>query len=362
MHFTDEILKKIKKNKDKNYKYAGYFFRMSKDIGENMSYMSEKYVKRSNRLKDCMDLWAWDKYELNKLLDLRKVNRCNNNRVCPNCRKMELAKFIHKFNVPFKDLLSKGYNPYLVTLSMPNCSADDLKITIEFLYKCFKRLYRGFGESVLSQNSFKFRDMSWGAALKVLEITYNKYTDTYHPHLHCIVFSDDDYCQDLFEKNIPGLYSTKRQCIDYHSLMDLELRQIWTMICKKIRLTDKNYSNMSTKFKDLYVADIREMDEKGVYEVLKYTFKDTDIKNYTVFRTIISSLENKRIRQGYGLLYNFICEDVNCGEIQDLQEYLEIEEDPQALLTKGISQLMVEYKDYKKISRYTPNEYNKIIE
>ena len=43
----------------------------------------------------------------------------------------------------------------------------------------------------------------------------------------------------------------------------------------------------------------------GFYEVFKYVFKDTDIKDFEVFRHLFFGLRDKRLRQGYGLLYNF---------------------------------------------------------
>lgn len=364
MEYTNEILEKMNSKKQVNSVYAKYYFRMANEV-KNVSSEYERLNNRSNSINDCLNLWAWDKYERNKVLDLRTVNRCKNNRFCPNCRKLDLAKSINHFQKPFKKLLDDGNYPYLLTLTVPNCKAEDLINTINYLNKCFLRLYRGFGET--NQHTIGFRELEFTAALRVLEITYNFREKTYHPHFHCIVFSK--YYNELyFSKNIKGKYSFKRQSYNFHSQADLHFMKIWTMINKKIRLTEKNYFNMKddpkVNYKDggLLLVDIREMDESGIYEVLKYTFKDTDISNYSVFKTMVQALYRRPIRSGYGLLNKIKFEDVEDGEKQSIEEYLETKEDPTNLLTREISELVTTYKEYRKVSRFTPNEYMNIID
>lgn len=362
MKFENDTLKRMKKNKTFNYRYAKYYDRLSDEFEgsyELEDYKSlKKYKRRGFRLRDCMIYWRWDCYEKNKVLDLREVNRCNNNKFCPNCRKLDLCKFIYKFQGPNEKFLKMGYIPFLLTLTVPNCSPTDLNETINILNRNFSRFYRGFGETN-SNNSIKFRELNFFAAIKVLEITYNKKENTFHPHFHCVVYLSSDLVDnDFFTKNIKGHYSKKRNTFNYHSNADIHLMKIWTMICKNIRLTYNNYVDLPDNPHELYQVDIKKMNEKGFYEVFKYCFKDSHIPNYNVFKTLENALENKRLRQGYGALYNFKCEDIEIGEIQDLN--LDIEEDPQMLLVKGISKLYSDYKDYTKISRYTPHIFNEI--
>lgn len=358
MEYTNEILEEIKVKKQVNITYSRYYFKMSKEL-KNLKVEHDRLQKRSDRIHDCLNLWAWDKYEKNKLLDLKKVNRCMNNRFCPNCKKLDLSKAIHSFKEPFQKLLLDGNYPYLLTLTIPNCKAEDLSDTIDLLNKSFLRLYRGFGED--SNNTIKFRELEFTACLKALEITYNSHSKTYHPHLHCIVFSK--YYNELyFNKNIKGLYSQKRKTYNYHSQADIHMAKIWTMIVDKIRLTEKNYFKLTDDPKKLYQVDIKEMDEFGIYEVMKYTFKDSDIKNYSVFKTLVQALENRRIRQGYGELYNLKTEFSDDGEKQDIDEFLETKENPTSLLTREINELITTYREYRKVSRFTPNEYMNIID
>lgn len=358
MEYTNEILEEIDGNHKKyNLLYSDFYRYMSYDPKSKLI-SSKKLRLRSGRLKSCMDIWDWNLYRENKLMDLNTVNRCMNNRFCPNCKKMDLARCIHNFRPHFEKLLNEGYTPYLLTLTVPNCQDIELRDYISRLNESFYKLYSKFSYSIDKSQSttsgMKFRMLDLDAAFKVLEVTYNVFTDTYHPHFHCIVFSKNDISENDIKKYIQGKYSRKRNKYNLHSNLDIHFAKIWTMIWNNVRLSKKNYYNMTSDPNgDLLMVDFRPMDEKGIYEVMKYTFKDSDIRKYEVFRTLVLALENKRIRQGYGLLFNLKTEFESDGEIQEL--ILEKEESPQQLIVKEIRQLYTTYSDFKKISRFNPS-------
>lgn len=348
--FSNENLKKMEYDKfHKNNKYASWYFNRAKKLSDD-----DIYYKRAVRISNCMDYFLWHKYEKNKILDLQKVNRCMNNRFCPNCKKLDLAKFIHLFSDKFAELQVKGYVPYFVTLTIPNCKFEDLSKTIDFLYKCFKKFW--YGLYFNDRKGFSFRKVDFVAALKVLEVTTNLKNREFHPHLHCVFFAKKSISPDLLIKRYKGLWSTKRQTYDYYSDLDLHLKKLWTMICNGYRMSKKNYYNLNFDINELYQVDFRELDEKGLFEVLKYTFKDTDVCNEEIFNIFVDSFEGRRIRQGYGLLYNMKTENIDEGIYQELE--LEFDEDPTRLYTNEIKELYTKYSDYKKISRFCPKEFN----
>lgn len=59
--------------------------------------MSKSAFNKGQRIGSCCDLWIWNVYHQNKLMDLQKLNRCMNSRFCPNCKMLNVAKFIHEF-------------------------------------------------------------------------------------------------------------------------------------------------------------------------------------------------------------------------------------------------------------------------
>lgn len=361
MEFTNDILNEMQRKKYYNEVYSKYFLGLSEECSSGSS--REDLLKRKSvRIKDCLNLWTWDIYYKNKVMDLQRVNRCNDNRFCPNCKKINLSSAIHNFRPHFQQLLNEGYNPYLVTLTIPNVPGEQLREIVDSLNKAFRKMFNALSYELDGNGikGFSERIMQFDAGYKVLEITCNNDFNTYHPHFHCILFSKE-HNFDLLNKVYEGPWSSKQGKYIKYSKLDIFIMKIWKMCFDKIRLTSKNYYKMSDDWRELYQCDIREMNEKGLYEVMKYTFKDTDIQNYDNFKYIFTSLENKRIRQGYGLLYNVKCEEED-GEKQLLDEYIiDKEESPDKLLTRAIKELTTVYSEYRKISRFSCyNEFENI--
>ena len=358
MEFTNETIDKIFARKEINEDYQRKYYWFSKLLEEEgLQAYSEKMNKRGENLLNCMDVWWWNEYKVNKILDLQKVNRCKNTRFCPNCRAFELSKFIHHFGRIYSENIRDNYYPYLLTLTIPNVRGEELSETITKLYDSFNRFFKAFNQEIgQGKKGYKDRLIYFAGGLRVLEITYNSENNTFHPHLHCLILSEE-YDQELFRKQYQGEYSYKRKSYNMYSDLDLHLQKIWYMCYNKIRLSSKEYNNLSDNWFDLYMCDIREMDSHGIYEVLKYTFKDSDLKNYEVFKIIALALENKRIRQGYGLLRGLKCEDVEEGNELNLEDFLEIDkkESPVQQLIPGINTLIKEYNEFKKISRRKNN-------
>lgn len=331
-----------------NRQYAKWYIGMSEDLSSLKAY-SKKLKGRAERINECLNLWQWDLYRKNKLMDLQKVNRCKNNRFCPNCRRWDLAGAIHNLRKPLSELLLQGYYPYLVTLTVPNAPGEELKLTIEKMNKAFKKLFGAYSYSLDNKGKgFQERLMEFEGALKSLEITYNSKDNTYHPHFHCM-FLSLEYDESLFIKDTPGEWSNKRKSYNFYSSIDIQMMKLWTMYYKEVRVSIDNYNKL--ELKDCYICDIREMDSSGIVEVLKYTFKDTDIVSYDVFKTLVIALDKKRIRQGYGILYNLKLEDDTEGEVLSLEDYLTEQEDPENVLTHEIRELITDYREYRKISR-----------
>lgn len=347
MQYSNDYLKKMYSKMEYNKLYSDYYSKMY------IKYKHKKYFNRSDRISSCLDLWVWDKYEKNKVLDLQKVNRCYNNRFCPNCKTLDSAKFIHYIRPQIENLISIGYVPFLLTLTVPNVSSDKLQKYLDKINYTFRKFFEKFNSDNPSY-SFKLRLTKIYGALRTLEITHNSVYDTYHPHLHCLIFLKD-FNDDHLKKDIIGRYSYKNNECNKHSLFELQLMKVWSMMFNNIRLTEKNYNmhpDDPTDAKNL-VIDLRPLDYDGIYEVVKYAVKDTDLFNYNVFETLVLALENRRIRQTYGNLLNFNEENFDVGDFQELE--LQIKEDPEQIITQDITDLYTLYKDYIKISRFQPN-------
>ncbi|MGL5648773.1 MAG: protein rep, partial [Clostridium sp.] len=269
------------------------------------------------------------------------------------CKVLDISKFIYEFKKYYTELIPQGYKAYMLTLTVPSIPGEDLRATIDKLNKTFRKMIYKFTYDDSKGYSDRYFKVDGG--IKVLEITYNA-NKGFHPHFHCVLLIRDDISPNLLLKDIEGKWSNKRQSYNMKSHIDIQMGKIWSMLWygDNFKNIDKLVYDPKAKFyeknKKVLEVDFVPLDEKGIYEVFKYTFKDSDIENYYVFKTLVQALENKRVRQGFGLLLNMKCENVDEGEKQELN--LEIKENPVSLLTYEINELITTYRDYKKISRF----------
>ena len=346
MDYTNDKLQTIKDKLLVTQKYAGYLESMCIED-------KEEILKKVERMRNCLDYWYWNMYKENKVLDLLKLNRCKD-RYCPNCRSISLAKSIQEFVPYFSEMINKGYNPYLITLTNPNCEDSEMKETLSTMSNGWNKLWKWYFRDRLD-GGYADRLFTIKAAVKFTEITRNE-KNSNHIHYHILAFTDGNEEADDFRKQYQGEWSTKRQSYDMLSKADLQIRELWYKAYNRIRI--------NLEVDEHYICDIREMtSEKGIYEVFKYCFKDTDIKDYEDFKLIYKAFLGKRIRQGYGELYNAKLEhdeDEDKKEKEDtIEQYLlsNPRELPQKLLTEFKKLLEPLYQDYKKISRFTLNKY-----
>ena len=347
-----------------NKKYSNYYIKlhhsnlnMYKDSSNSDRFLCDTFLKKGFRIRDCMNSSLWNKYEENKVLDLVKTNRCMDNRFCPNCKKVDISRFICNFIDKYK-IIKDDYVPYMLTLTVPNCEPDLLDFTLKKMCSSFRKLYYYLSK----MNLYPF---SISGGVRVLEITYNAISNTYHPHYHCLVlFRKIDFeLYSFFLNNIhKHLYSKKKDDYNYISDYCAYIIKIWSLIWFDKRLSNSNlnmynFSPGQSECLDVkwLQVDLRLLDDNGVLEIFKYTFKDSDVVNYDVFQTLYLNLMYKRLRQGFGLLYDIKCEDFSEEEIEELD--LKIAEAPSELIIHDLKELLLNFSDYKKYSRKNSDKY-----
>ena len=168
------------------------------------------------------------------------ANFCKD-RLCPMCNWRRSLKLYGQVSAVMDELEKQGYKFLFLTLTIKNCSAMKLSSTIDILLKGFTKLFHDNRRVKKAVKGF-FRS---------LEITKNKQTGQYHPHLHCILAVKSTYFK--------GDYITQAE---------------WTEIWQKC--IDTEY---------LPVIDIRCIKSGGkgvsgaVREVAKYSVKGSDFLN-----------------------------------------------------------------------------------
>jgi hypothetical protein len=117
----------------------------------------------------------WNTYHCCEILiqsEKKLTGKYCNNRWCLICNRIRTAKLINGY----KETLSNLKNKRFITLTVPNCKAEDLPITLELMYKTLRDISKKFS---------KYREPLIG--IRKTEVTYNPIKDTFHPHFHLII-------------------------------------------------------------------------------------------------------------------------------------------------------------------------------
>jgi hypothetical protein len=196
-------------------------------------------------------------------------------RICHVCARIRTAKMIKGY---LNQLTELGKLEF-VTLTLPNVAENELKNTVEYMNKTIINIIRSFrrkGEKI--------------SGIRKLEITYNSFANTYHPHFHIIVNSQGNNLVDKWLKCVPNA--------------------------------------------KLIAQDVRDADENSINELFKYTTKivarnKSEIKVYiNALDKIITAIKGKRCIQPFGIIKK-VDEEVNNGlvseEYEGLPEYDTVE-------------------------------------
>ena len=120
----------------------------------------------------------WDSYHCSENIRVQgvvaKSSFCKN-RWCMICNRIRTAELIHKY----MPTVSTWKDKQFVTLTIVNPTADELHKSLEDMRKAFVRI-----KDKLRKQGIKL------VGIRKLEITYNRHTDTYHPHYHIITKSN----------------------------------------------------------------------------------------------------------------------------------------------------------------------------
>jgi len=227
-------------------------------------------------------------------------------RFCPMCswrRSLKLFANVSKC-IP---KLTQDYKCLFLTLTIPNCTEEEFRDTINKMmkgwdrltkYKKWKKVVRGF--------------------FRVLEITRNKDKDsefygTLHPHFHIILVVPKSYGQK-------GYYISRNEFLEMwqQAFQDESITQVDIRLLKPKDTKDITDSNEIIPLKNI---------ESGLFEVCKYTLKDSDFLDESLpeeeqdnlLKTLADGLHHRRLAHFGGVfkeIYNSLeledVEDENC--------------------------------------------------
>ena len=317
---------------------------------ERLNFDYEEQPTKSFQIASCMNYWDTKVYHENKKIELLRTFRCKD-KFCTNCKRVRVSELLTQF-IPHFTELSEIYKAMLLTITVPNVPGEQLRQEIGKMFEKYRRFQRLFAGKLEHKESYKDRQYDFVGAIRSLEVTYNKRENTFHPHLHILLFINDRAPAAFWSKTITGEYCNVKRQHNMISPADEEIRTLWTRLYKDI---DRRTQNVIT---DNYICDIRPINGiQGILEVLKYSFKTRDILNFDVFYYLRGALHGRRLKQGYGCLYNLKFED---AEMPDTTENL-FDEIPEAV-TIALRKLITDFGEYEKVKRFKKMDFFHLID
>ena len=284
---SQTILKRIEERAVYKNKLLPYIKKIyDGDYGDDkiITKSENKYINFENC---ATDLWIDEETG-----QITEANFCKQ-RLCPVCNYRRSTMLWHKVSNVISDIQNEKL---LITLTVKNCTGDNLKATIDGILESFHRL--------TSRRMWKRNIVGF---IRGLEITYNSQKDTFHPHIHILAVASENYFKEDY--------------IDVHTL-----RKWWT---ESARL-------------DYYVqVDIRKIKttDKAVAEVVKYAVKmadilqqDADEKRLRATQTLASCIVGRRLISTGGLIKKLakqknICidDEIDLSEKRENSAYYHLE-------------------------------------
>lgn len=228
------------------------------------------YDKKAMRIRFCGSALAFLRNLETGEKKLHGADFCRE-RLCPMCQWRKSMKVFHQVSKVMDRAQeeNKDIVPLFLTLTLRNCSGDDLSSTLDTIFQGWK--------NIVNHRKIKRIVNGW---FRALEVTYNKESDTFHPHIHAILIVDKSYFKGK----------------DY--METTEWVQMWRTALKL------DYDP---------ICDIRKVKNgkgkhKAVAEVAKYTLKDTDFVHDDnaltdkLIEVLSTSLKGRRLFAFGGLL------------------------------------------------------------
>lgn len=269
------------------------------------SYKRQGEEKRAMRVRFCGSQLAFAVNVETGEKKLHSADFCRE-RLCPMCAWRKSLKCFHEVSRVMDTAQAEqpALVPVFLTLTLRNCTANELSGTLDNIFKGWNRLN--------SNDRMKRIIKGW---FRALEVTYNKKDDTFHPHIHAILMVEKSYFKGK----------------DYMETTE------WVKLWRKAMRLDYDP-----------ICDIRKVKggNKAIKEVSKYTVKDSDFisddKELTdkLVSILSKALRNRRL-YAYGGLLKEIAKRLG-SENPDEGDLVHIDEDGN--MRNDVGQMIVVYR------------------
>lgn len=266
-----------------SYKRIAFKYRESDVLPINQT-----FYNKGERVQNCGGFLKFGQNIRNGVIEdrryLHKALFCTD-RLCPMCEWRRSRKiFAQVYQISENLIGNYNYKFALLTLTVKNVKAEELKETIDKMFYAYKKfaLYKNFKKVV--RGSFRR-----------LEVTYNNKKsspayDTFHPHFHVLLALDHDYARKGYDYiNRNEWLQMWQQAYGDYSITQVDIR----MIDLQGNKYDQAFEKGKKAFNPL---------AKAVAEVAKYTCKydnylfpeDEGKTDYVVY-TLSKALKGRKL-------------------------------------------------------------------
>ena len=246
-----ELFLRLEEDYKKSYKTRELLYNLLKS----------KKVEKAERLKECGRYITRFDADIGTAL---VMNKCHI-RLCPVCEKQSaMSRFISLVNILSQNEKKGGLFHFIFTCK--NCSEKNLKETIQGISASVRMFMRHYGVKDYTRR---------------IEITYNKKTDEYHPHAHCIVMVPSG---PLYFKDIP-----KETFMENLRM----IRMFWRNCCIK---NDINVGSFD--YQEVYARPLT--DKRELIECVKYSIKPMSITEHSI-KAIEEATKGLKLFNGSGI-------------------------------------------------------------
>ncbi|OIS36253.1 replication protein [Staphylococcus cohnii] len=228
----------------------------------------QKFIKRhigENQMDLVQDCNTFLSFVADKTLEKQKLYKANSckNRFCPVCAWRKARKDALGLSLMMQYIKQQEKKEFIfLTLTTPNVMSDELENEIKRYNNSFRKLIK----------RKKVGSVIKGYVRK-LEITYNKKRDDYNPHFHVLIAVNKSYFKDTKS------YISQKEWLN-----------LWRDVMGMPEITQ------------VQVQKIRQNNNKELYEMAKYSGKDSDyLINQKVFDAYYRSLKGKQVLVYSGL-------------------------------------------------------------
>jgi DNA-damage-inducible protein D len=189
----------------------------------------------------------WNSYYCNESLTQegnKITGKYCNNRWCSVCNRIRTAKLIQGYNVPLSELEDKQF----VTLTLPNCTGEKLRETIDFMLKSCKEV-----QEVFKKRHLRGKQDWQLVGIRKLECTFNHRTSTYHPHFHLLI-EGDVAANELVNEWLKKVPTASRQAQDVRKADEGAETELFKYFSKIVTKTEKGFTTFVEPLDVIFTA------------------------------------------------------------------------------------------------------------